>query len=410
MQDSNERPPLNLMYDVSVLGLSFVDNRAKTGVYRFVTELLKELKKFDNLEIQYSHTEFPLHIEKTEKFLSEKISTQRRYKLPLSLFGRGGRFFKKFYRIFNINLNEIEYHEESFKEADIFHSPFKKIPEKVKAYNHLERVITVHDIIPIKFPQYHSMKSQMEEMIRSIGDDYAICISEQTRNDLLEYDKNIPEENVFVSHLAADPQKFYRCQNEEKIRAAKEKYQLSDNYFLSLCTLEPRKNLIRLIRCFLRFIEQQNVNDLKLVLVGAKGWDFDDIFGEILRSEKNRDKIIFTGWVPDDDLAAIYTNAHSFYYISLYEGFGLPPLESMQCGVATVTSNVSSIPEVVGDAALMVDPKDEDEICEAMHKLYTNSTLKNELVTKGFQRAKKFSWEKTAKRFFDIYHEILNNR
>lgn len=398
------------MYDVSVVGLSLIDEKSKTGIHRVITELLNELKKFDDLHIQYSQTEFPMLIERTEKHLSEKISVQRKYKYPLNLFGRGGRWFRKFYSLFGIDVNEVKYDEELFKKADIFHSPFKQIPQIIKEYSHLERVLTVYDIIPIKFPQYHTLKPEMEEIIQSIGNDYAICISNHTRNDLLEYDKSIPEENVFVSHLAADPSKFYQCNDQEKIKEVCDRYELPENYFLSVCTLEPRKNLVRLIRCFLRFIEEQHIQDLKLVLVGTKGWNFDDIFEEIVGSRKHKDKVIVTGWIPDDDLAAIYSNAHSFYYISLYEGFGLPPLEAMQCGVATVTSNVSSIPEVVEDAAMLVDPENEDDICQAMYKMYRNSALKSDLITKGLQQAEKFSWEITAREHMEIYHQILENR
>lgn len=403
------------MYDISVFGVAMSHETSRTGIYRVVYELLKELQNSGDLNLELANTAEPIYLKKTRDFLSEngyeqQLNNKLVYNLPNKIFGRGKRILRNLYGLFGIDLELIEYNVEVFMNADIFHTPFYKIPEDVKKFTNLKRCITIHDIIPVLYPKLHNKVDETKEIISSIGSDYAICVSENTRNDLLNYDSNINPENVFVCHLAADPDKFYPNEDSEKFKEVQSRYGLPENYFLSLCTLEPRKNLELLIHCFNKFVLEQHINDLSLVLVGTKGWQFEKIFEEIDCSKNVKDRIITTGWVMDDDLAAIYSHAQSFYYLSIYEGFGLPPLEAMQCGVATVTSNRSSLPEVVGNGAIMVDPENIDQICDAMYKLYTDSALKNELETKGLNQSKKFSWEKTAKQHINIYHQMLNEK
>ena len=406
--------PVRLMYDVSVIGAAMTYETSKTGVYRVVIELLRELEKREDVEIQLSNTSLPQFLNTTKKFIKKKgypyqLSNELKYPLPHHLLGRGKRILKKIYSTLGINNDSIIYDDQLYKNTDIFHSPFYKIPDELKEYKHLSRCITIHDLIPILYSDIHHKKGEMEETLLSIGDDYVICVSENTKNDLLNYDKTLNPDKVFVSYPAADQNIFYPCNNKDKFRKLKKKYGIPDNYFLTLCTLEPRKNLARLIRCFHDFISEYKVDELSLVLVGSKGWQFDDIFYEMNHSEELRNKIIVTGHIPDEDLAAIYSNAHSFYYLSLYEGFGLHPLEAMQCGVATVTSNRSSLPEVVKDAAILVDPIDEDQICDVMHKLYNQSELRKLYQRKGRMRATEFSWANTAQEHVNIYRSIIEN-
>lgn len=404
---------INLMYDISVFGVAMSHMTSRTGIYRVVMELLNELQKSEEINLLLANTAEPVYLKKTKEFLIEngyeqRLNNELVYNLPNKIFGRGKRILRNLYSLLGIDLELIDYNIEAFRKADIFHTPFYKIPDDVKNVSKLKRCITIHDIIPVLYPNLHNKLLETKEIISSIGNDYVICVSENTKNDLLNYDGNIDADNVFVCHLAADSDKFYPSEDSEKFKEVQSRYGLPENYFLSLCTLEPRKNLERLIRCFNKFVLEHHINDLSLVLVGTKGWQFEKIFEEIDFSKNVKDRIITTGWVFDEDLASIYSHAHSFYYISQYEGFGLPPLEAMQCGLATITSDVSSLPEVVGDAAIKVDPRDDDEICNAMYKIYKDSSLKTQYITKGLQQAKKFSWEKTAKQHIDIYHQILN--
>jgi glycosyltransferase involved in cell wall biosynthesis len=174
-------------------------------------------------------------------------------------------------------------------------------------------------------------------------------------------------------------------------------------YLLTLCTLEPRKNLAAVIRAFVSLIRQNLDCDLNLVLVGIQGWKNKSIFDEINKSEKLKSRIFFTGFVPDQDLSAIYSGATCFVYPSLYEGFGLPPLEAMQCGVPVITSNVSSLPEVVGDAGMMVSPKDEEGLCRAIYRVASDQSLRASLAVKSLERAQQFSWSRCAQQTIQLY-------
>lgn len=408
---------IKLIFDISVIGLTLSYENAKTGVYRVIDELHEKLVNSKDLDIFYSHTGFPMFHSFSQQYLkkrglSERICTSLKYHLPRNIKGRAERYFNKFYQLIKIDLNKLVFNEEHFNGPAVFHTPFTKIPSELKEFKNLKRVITIYDLIPVLYPDYFEtpIYGEMVGTLNSIGNDYAICISHSTRNDLLLYDKSLNPENIFVVHLAADPKKFYPCNNLLKFQEVKKKYNIPDTYFLSLCTLEPRKNLDHLIRSFIRFIKEQNISDLKLVLVGAEGWKFESIYGSIKESEKYRDKIVITGRVPDEDLASIYSHAHSFYYMSLYEGFGLPPLEAMQCGVATVTSNVSSLPEVIGEGGIMIAPNDEDELINVMNQLYLNESLRKEYSLKAMEQSKLFSWEKCANEHIEIYKKIVGTR
>jgi glycosyltransferase involved in cell wall biosynthesis len=156
-----------------------------------------------------------------------------------------------------------------------------------------------------------------------------------------------------------------------------------------------------------RVVLGERIDDLYLVLTGVQGWHFDQIFEEIANADEVRDRIILTGFVPDGDLAPLYSGALAFVYLSLYEGFGLPPLEAMQCGTPVITSNTSSLPEVVGDAGIMIAPTDGDALCQALLDLYNDPALGQAMSRKSLERAKLFSWEKTVERTIDAYKLAL---
>lgn len=404
-----------IIFDLSVYGLALSHLQSQTGIYRVVDEMLNQFRNHPKLDVSYSHTSYTDKLSYTWKYLeknglSNKLANSTVNHFPASVFGRGHRYFRKLYSAMGIETNKLTYRDKSFRNADIFHSTFTRIPVETKQYPTLKRAITIYDLIALLRPEYHTMKDELNEIVKSVGNDYAICISEYTKNDLLSFDKNIQPDNVFVSYLAADSSKFYVCNNSERFLLIKEKYSLPDKYFLSLCTLEPRKNLDHLIRSFVRFIREQHISDLFLVLVGTKGWMLEKIDNALGDARAYRDRIILTDRIPDEDLATVYSNAHSFYYMSLYEGFGLPPLEAMQCGVATVTSNASSLPEVVADAGIMTDPYNEDDLCDAMYKFYYDNNIRNKYQKKGLERAKLFSWAKCAQDHIKIYQEIKNRR
>lgn len=214
-------------------------------------------------------------------------------------------------------------------------------------------------------------------------------------------------ERVFVTPLAAS-KNFYPITDSEVISKKLKQYQIpTQPYLLSLCTLEPRKNLNFLLQCFAQLLAQDPSLDINLVLVGVSGWKNNNIFQTVQSSPVLKNHIIFTGYIPDHDLSAIYSGALAFVYPSLYEGFGLPPLEAMQCGTPVISSNTSSLPEVVGNAGLMINPSSRDDLCQAILNLINQNSLRKELSQKGIERSKQFSWTKCADQTIAVYKQIV---
>ena len=186
----------------------------------------------------------------------------------------------------------------------------------------------------------------------------------------------------------------------------KEKYKINKKYILFVGTLQPRKNIVRLIEAFSKIHHQQQLN---LVIVGKKGWMYEEIL-EAPKQYGIENQIKFLEFVPDEDLSLLYKNALCFVLPSLYEGFGLPVLEAMTQGCPVITSNVSSLPEAGGDAALYVNPEDVDEIAAKMQSLVKDEELRKTLIEKGYKQVKKFSWEKAARETLKVLEEVGERR
>jgi len=404
---------MKVILDADVIADFYKDNR--TGIFRVTYEMFKALSENNSVETFYAHLSLFNYETSTREldsfFDQNSIKIQaanhrdKRKFLPL----RKEKLFRKLYKKFGVS-NFANTYFETFKEAQIFHSFYYPINKEIRKFPNLKNVITIHDLIPILFPDLHFTSSFIKEIIASIGkDDYVVCVSENTKKDLLKFAPHLNSDQVFVNLLAASKSLFYVCNDVEKFNVIKEKYNLPEKYFLSVGTLEPRKNVDFVIRNFLQFIKENKIDDVSLVLVGAKGWDYDKIFEQYNNAEELKHKIIITGRVPDEELASLYSHAHSFYYMSLYEGFGLPPLEAMQCGVPTITSNTSSLPEVVGDAGITLDPQDNNALQEVMLSLYQNESLRYEYSQKGLERSRLFSWEKSAEDLIKIYEKIIQD-
>jgi glycosyltransferase involved in cell wall biosynthesis len=298
----------------------------------------------------------------------------------------------------------------SNRDLDIYHSPFHEIPAVIKNKK-IKKFQTIYDLIPVLHPEFfefkedHLIKGVLDSLNR---DTFVLCISESTKNDLCSYSDKIDPEKVFVVPLAAS-ENFYRCTDTATIAAARSKYGIPPmaRYFLSVSTLEPRKNIDQTIKAFIKILQEQKADDLYLVLTGTKGWDYGRIFSEIANSIDFKERIILTGYVPDEDLAPLYSGALGFVYPSFYEGFGLPPLEAMQCGTPVITSNTSSLPEVVGDAGIMVAPTDLDALCQAMLDLFQDEELRRTMSERSLARAKQFSWEKYTQDVINAYKTAL---
>jgi anaerobic magnesium-protoporphyrin IX monomethyl ester cyclase len=268
-------------------------------------------------------------------------------------------------------------------------------------------IITVHDIAYVRFPNLLNKSRQLyKKNILKISierADIIVADSFSTKRDIVEY-YGVKEEKIKVVHLGVE-RRFHPISNVEEYRL---RNSLPSKMILNVGTLEPRKNVITLIRAFSK-LKKKDCNDYKLVIAGDRGWLYEGILEEIENNDASQ-SIMYLGVIKDDDLPVLYNCADIFVYPSRYEGFGLPPLEAMACGIPVITSNTSSLPEVVGDAGIMVDPTDIDSLCEAMHRVMTNKELWQHMSRKGLQRSSLFSWEKTTTEILGIYDEVLANK
>ncbi|HIK43916.1 MAG TPA: glycosyltransferase family 4 protein [Leptolyngbyaceae cyanobacterium M65_K2018_010] len=431
---------MRVVYDISVLGRGCLDSRSRTGIFRSVESLLIALYNSDQIDLTVTALTSKQHqwdsilakeYIRSQPFSLEAIfqsAYQSQFNLDslydkLRLFQKGIIEKSNYQNIVLYRFNRlIKYLAFSITSWDyrctfepskyqVFHSPFFRLPAVDKTRS-LSRIITIHDLIPLLYPNFVTLKNKslFREILSSInpGKDWVICNSSSTKNDFCDYSK-ISTDRVFVTPFAAD-KFFFRVSDRDLIKLVMDKYQISHApYLLSICTLEPRKNLAFLVSCFNQLLHEEPNLDINLVLVGAVGWSNEQLFEKLAASEVLRSRVIFTGYVPDDELSALYTGATAFLFPSLYEGFGLPPLEAMQCGVPVITSNTSSLPEVVGDAGIMIDPTDEDALCQAILNLVNNEQLRAELSQKGLERAKQFSWAKCAEQTVEVYRIAAEN-
>ena len=268
--------------------------------------------------------------------------------------------------------------------------------------NAKKNYLMLYDMIPMLLPQYKNT-SWMEDILNFIknhANDRSwryFAISQNTKKDFLKHIPSLPEESITVIPLAADG-KFYIENNISKISGTKAKYGIpaDKKYILSLCSIVPHKNILMACKAFCAFIKKHGIKDLVFVLAGGANDKFKAVLQHEFTGMEGSGSIIFTGYTEDCDMAALYSGAEWFVYTSQYEGFGLPPLEAMQCGTPVITSNNSSLPEVVGDAGIMVDYDSLEQHIKAYGDYYFNEDLRKQNAAKGIERAKQFSWEKAA--------------
>jgi len=229
-----------------------------------------------------------------------------------------------------------------------------------------------------------------------------IATSEATKRDLVNLCGVSPERIVTIP-LGVDP-RFRPVEDAGQIKQICSRCGIVSPFVLYVGNIEPRKNLVRLIAAYHR-LKGQHESLPKLVVCGQKGWLYDDVFRTV--EELNlREDVLFIGNVPHAEIPCLYTESQALLYPSLYEGFGLPILEAMACGTPVVTSNISSMPEVAGDAAILVDPFSEAEIADAIEAVLTDTSLRTRLVERGFARTKQFSWTDVARRTLEVYREV----
>jgi len=286
---------------------------------------------------------------------------------------------------------------------DLYHQP-NYIPHVFNG----KIVTTVHDMSHRIFPQYHprrrvlllrAFESRLRQATR------IITVSEHARGEIVEL-LGVSEDKVTVTYEGAGSQYKPLSISWEKQVEFQAKYNLPERFLLYVGTIEPRKNLERLIEAYHYYKQEEPNSELKLVLAGGKGWLYEGIFTRVQELQLEQD-IVFTGYIDGEDLPFLYNMAIAFVYPSLYEGFGLPPLEAMSCGTPVISSNASSIPEVVGEAGILIDPYQVNDLAAAIYKVAGSLSLQDELSRKGLERAQLFSWKKCAEETLQVYRECM---
>lgn len=295
--------------------------------------------------------------------------------------------------------------------VDIFLSPhfnFSSLSPKTK------KIITVHDLSFLRYPEFFSVRKnfwhralRVKKILQAA--DRIIAVSENTKNDIVELagvsaDKvrviysgnNVNLEKTTASNLVSA-----EAENEFLI-----KNKLTGRLILYLGTIEPRKNIVGLIKAYNKLRAQGKIfQDTKLVLAGARGWKEKNIYQE-WKLSPYQDDILFLGYISQAEKNILYKKSSVFVYPSYYEGFGFPPLEAMSYGLPVICANVSSLPEVVGEAALMINPYVFEEIAEAIEMILSDENLRQFFIAKGIARAQRFSWEKTAAEYLEVFKEL----
>lgn len=305
--------------------------------------------------------------------------------------------------------------------VDIFISPHFLITPLSKK---TKRIMIFYDLSFLRFPEFFSFSKRvwhrfMAPKKQAKKSDLIIAISESTKKDLVDF-YGINADKIKVIYPGVDG-KFFRKQTDgKKLSETKTKYGIGDKFILYFGTIEPRKNILGLIRAFEYIKKEKNkkildvdwqgfeglvrgrkerafdYSRLKLVIAGTRGWLYDEIF-EAAKNSEFKDDIIFTGFINEDDKPYLYSLTEVFVYPSFFEGFGLPPLEAMVCGVPTIVSNKSSLSEVAGKSAIMVDPQNVDELVFAIKEVLENRELNDFLKKQGVRQAELFNWDNTAK-------------
>lgn len=298
----------------------------------------------------------------------------------------------------------IRYH--IWKEnIDIVHGPNFRLPGKGRIGN----VLTIHDLALVKYPafgkkRFGSKFSSWKTFQRALSADRIIADSYNTGLDIIQF-IGVPKEKISVIYMGVAPF-FFPEDNQDLFMQVRKKYGLrKKQYILFAGTIEPRKNILTLIQAYAR--NERLRKHYEVVLAGSAGWDYQKIEA-LIQKEKIEADVHVTGYLPIEDLRILYSFASCFVFPSIYEGFGIPPLEAMACGTPVICSNSSSLPEVVGDAALMADPYDIDGFSTGIEKILENEVLRKDLIQRGFERVKHFSWLETARKTMEVYEEVYH--
>ena len=404
---------MHLMIDATILKNAAMKTPARSGIFFTVLALARAFSKRSDVKLYFScKTSF---IGQLKKAIRQELTEFK--KIPIIPYEDNLYFFKyisylqtlspSFYKTYlwiRFLLRKIKsdfyLNKNLTPSVDVFFSPCHVIQTNIGRIQN----ILIYDTIPFIFPKYFediqngtSWFLDLANYMKTNRNTHYFSISEQTKKDFLKYVSQLRPEQITVTPLACH-ETFHPCSTEETLKSLK-KYNLPTDkkYVFSLCSLDPRKNLIRAVKTFVEFIKKNNIDDMVFILGGGHWQDFiEKLNTEIKNLGDYKEKIIKAGYIDDEDLAPLYSGAEWFVYTSQYEGFGLPPLEAMACGCPVITSNNSSLPEVVGNAGIMIDWNSDEQHVKAYEDYYFHPELREQNRQKGLARSKEFSWDKTV--------------
>lgn len=358
-------------------------NKDFTGIGRYTSQLLQSLSEID------SQNQYLLYAPK--RFFAPR---RRLPKVPAQNFHLK---IDRFYRGV----------EKTVGKMDVYHCPS---PEALGHLNGAKIVVTVHDLIFKTFPQGHTVETieetqrQFQHIVEKASK--IICCSQSTLNDLNRFFK-VDANKTALIYQGVHSKDFYLLDDQEEELAQRTVRQkgIDKPFILFVGTIEPRKNLRNLLTAF--SILKKKFFPGQLVVIGSKGWLNEDLLG-LSKELGIYDEVCFTGFLSNQELRHFYHQARVFVFPSFYEGFGFPIVEAFSCGTPVVTSNVSSCPEIAGDAALTVNPQSPDEIADAVYRVLADPALHKKLREKGLRRAQDFSFAKTARETLKVYEEVYS--
>lgn len=286
--------------------------------------------------------------------------------------------------------------------ADVLHAPDFSLPPSIGS----RTVVTIHDLAFMTHPEcaVPSLRAYLHRVVprAAARADHIVAVSQATANDLTNL-LAVDPRKLTVIHLGVDPA-MRRVQDAAKRSAAVERYGLREPFVLAVGTIEPRKNYARLVEAF-TIARAKSDGPAQLVIAGRNGWLYDDVYAAVDRHGMN-DAVLFLDYVSDDDLATLYSLASVVAMPSLTEGFGIPVVEAMACGTPVVASDRGSLPEVVGDAGVLVPPTDVSALADALHQVVSDGPLRDRLVALGYERARQFNWDDAARQHIAVYHSV----
>ncbi|GHV82032.1 hypothetical protein AGMMS49991_05900 [Spirochaetia bacterium] len=420
--DTNKKP--NLLFDASVITNIFCKDHNRSGIFFVAYNILRELGRRETFNISLYVTQDNskfirkmkrepflfgfsiITLPEKEIFLFNISVHKQKMRETRNVFVKTFKFLQiiKNYILFFLFLLSFQdaRNNRKLNNIDIFFSPNRAIPGRVKNHHSIKRFIVLHDTIPVLDRFIDTGAEWFVKIIQSLDTEtHCFCVSENTKKDFLKaLDSQIDERKMTVSSIAT-AQQFFPNYDKDALQAMLQKYGVSYNpnnaYIFSLCSIDPRKNLLFTIVCFVKFVQKHQIQNLYFYLGGGHFETFIAQFEKKLADfSEYRDKIVRLGYIDDEDVNILYSNSLFFTYLSQYEGFGMPPLEAMQAGTPVITSNNSSLPEVVGDAAITIDYDSEEQCIKAFEDLYFNEDLRKHYIAKGLERAKLFSWDKTV--------------